>query len=40
MKPGEVVVHIGTTSSPRSSSKLDEKQKSFDYRPFNGRAVR
>ena len=39
MKLGEVVVHMGTTTS-LVSSKLDEKPKSFNYRPFNGSVIR
>ena len=35
IKLGEVVVQLHQVSS-----KLDEKQKSFHYRPFNGSVIR
>ena len=51
MKLGEVVVHMGTTTSEfhqnwmkkqlhQVSSKSDKKHKSFNYRPFNRSVVR
>ena len=42
MKLGEVVVHLGSgvvLQLRQVSSKSDEKQKSFNYRPFNGSVV-
>ena len=40
MKIGEVVVQTWVLQRHQVSSKSEEKQKSFDYIPFNGSVVR